>query len=383
MEYQLPKNFDEFSETRKKSFVRAKEFKEKGGRLVGYLCTYTPLEVFDAAKVAAVSLCGMSEDSIPSAELKLPKNLCPLIKSTYGFAYSDTCPYTYFSDMVVGETTCDGKKKMYEKLNDIKETYVLRLPQGKDREYFWDDWHHEVKLLIKKLEDKYGIEITNEDLRKAAIKRNHWRNVMNEYFELQAAQGSPLKGTEVSYTLLQNTFSFDLDEQIVGMEAEIAKIKEEMKKHKVDDRDKKRILITGCPINGVIDKVCGAIEENGGKIVCYDNCSGETATRNLVDVEAEDMSRAIADRYLKIHCSVMSPNTDRMDGTKKLIEHYKVDGVVEVVLHACHTYNVESDNMREMVQKQAHIPYIKLETDYSKADTGQINTRLGAFIEML
>ena len=65
MEYQLPKNFDEFSETRKKSFVRAKEFKEKGGRLVGYLCTYTPLEVFDAAKVAAVSLCGMSEDSIP------------------------------------------------------------------------------------------------------------------------------------------------------------------------------------------------------------------------------------------------------------------------------------------------------------------------------
>ena len=89
-----------------------------------------------------------------------------------------------------------------------------------------------------------------------------------------------------------------------------------MKKHKVDDRDKKRILITGCPINGVIDKVCGAIEENGGKIVCYDNCSGETATRNLVDVEAEDMSRAIADRYLKIHCSVMSPNTDRMEGQK-------------------------------------------------------------------
>ncbi|MBR5186173.1 MAG: 2-hydroxyacyl-CoA dehydratase [Akkermansia sp.] len=47
----------------------------------------------------------------PAAEANLPRNLCPLIKASYGFAFTDTCPYFYFSDLIVGETTCDGKKK--------------------------------------------------------------------------------------------------------------------------------------------------------------------------------------------------------------------------------------------------------------------------------
>ena len=82
--------------------------------MAGTFCTFTPLEILDAAGMLAVSLCGMSAETIPAAEVDLPRNLCPLIKSSYGFYVSDKCPYTYFSDLVVGETTCDGKKKMYE-----------------------------------------------------------------------------------------------------------------------------------------------------------------------------------------------------------------------------------------------------------------------------
>ena len=133
MEFTLPEQFDEFADARKAGFLRVKELKEKGTRVAGIFCTFTPTEILDAAGFVSVSLCGMSDETIPAAESHLPKNMCPLIKSSYGFALTDKCPYTYFSDLIVGETTCDGKKKMYEMLNDIKPTYILHLPQGYDR----------------------------------------------------------------------------------------------------------------------------------------------------------------------------------------------------------------------------------------------------------
>ena len=84
----LPRSFEDFNEARKLGFLAAKEYKERGGKLAGCLCSYTPLEVIDAAGMAAIGLCGMSDEAIPDAETVLPKNLCPLIKGTYGFAPS-------------------------------------------------------------------------------------------------------------------------------------------------------------------------------------------------------------------------------------------------------------------------------------------------------
>lgn len=130
IEQPLPRTFEEFNEQRKAAFIRVKDYKQAGNRLVGFLCSYTPLEIIDAAGASSVALCGTSDEVIPEAEKVLPANLCPLIKSTYGFAYSQKCPFTYFSDMIIGETTCDGKKKMYELLNELKRTHILHLPQG-------------------------------------------------------------------------------------------------------------------------------------------------------------------------------------------------------------------------------------------------------------
>lgn len=134
-EQPLPRTFEEFNEQRRASFIRVKDYKQAGNRLVGYLCSYTPLEIIDAAGASSVALCGTSDEVIPEAEKVLPANLCPLIKSTYGFAYSQKCPFTYFSDLIIGETTCDGKKKMFELLGELKPVHVLHLPQSRERAY--------------------------------------------------------------------------------------------------------------------------------------------------------------------------------------------------------------------------------------------------------
>ncbi len=108
-EITLPEEFVSYPEARKQAFLRLKELKEQGRRVVGIFCTYTPLELIDAAGATPVVLCGIGEENIPAAEQRLPKNLCPLIKASYGGAVTDHCPFFYFFDMVRAESTCDGK----------------------------------------------------------------------------------------------------------------------------------------------------------------------------------------------------------------------------------------------------------------------------------
>lgn len=122
---ELPEIFDEFGEARKNGFMAVKELKETGQPVVGVYCTFMPEELVLASGAVQISLCSTSDETIGAAEEDLPRNLCPLIKSSNGFGKTDKCPYFYFSDLVVGETTCDGKKKMYEYMADFKDTYLV------------------------------------------------------------------------------------------------------------------------------------------------------------------------------------------------------------------------------------------------------------------
>ena len=88
----LPEVFEEFAEQRKNSFLGVKKLKEQGVPIVGAYCTYFPQEIAMAMGAATVGLCSTSDETIPDAERDLPKNLCPLIKSSYGFAKTEKCP---------------------------------------------------------------------------------------------------------------------------------------------------------------------------------------------------------------------------------------------------------------------------------------------------
>ncbi|WP_437130876.1 double-cubane-cluster-containing anaerobic reductase [Peptostreptococcus russellii] len=380
----LPKKFEEYIDVRKEGFIRAMDYKKKGGKIAGCLCTYTPQEILDAGGIGNVGLCGTSNETIPDAEKVLPKNLCPLIKSTYGFAMTEKCPYTYFSDIIIGETTCDGKKKMYELLGEIKDVHIMHLPQGKDRPYIYDNWYNECVYLKEVLENKFEIEITEENLREAAKKRNELRRLYVEMYQLQKNVPPVMKGTDIMIAMQKGTFALDVDTQIENIKELIKKSKENYfeKGERPVSKKEKRILITGCPSGGLIEKVGIAIEENGGVIVCKDDCGGERTNTQMINENSEDIMRAISDRYMEINCSVFTPNDARMENTVNMVEEYKVDGVIELVLQACHTFNVEATKMERAVE-DIGVPYMKLETDYSTTDSGQMQTRIAAFIEML
>ena len=379
----LPLQFNDYGEGRKNGFLKAKKVKEDGGRIAGTFCAFTPVEILEAAGFLPVSLCGSSNETIPDAEEHLPKNLCPLVKSSYGFAVSDKCPYTYFADLIVGETTCDGKKKMYELLGKLKEMYILQLPQSTEVPHAKDMWVKELHRFRSFLEERFDITITDDDLREASKLRNRFRQAKCDMMEMQKANPTPIDGATLYKFFEGSDFKFNLKTSIADMEELTQKTLEEYNKGEhVKDTVKKRILITGCPIGGVAEKTITAIEENGGVVVCFENCGGIKPTRSRIDTESEDIIEAIAEHYLNIGCSVMTPNVHRLKMMPELLEEFQVDGVIDIILQACHTYNIETNSIHNLC-KENGMPYMSLETDFSQSDKGQLVTRIAAFIEML
>ena len=378
---ELPDVFEEFAEQRQQSFLGIKELKDKGVPIVGTFCTYFPQEIAMAMGAATVSLCSTSDETIPAAEKDLPKNLCPLIKSSYGFAATKKCPFFYFSDLVVGETTCDGKKKMYEYLSQFKDVFTMELP-NRQTEDGLQLWKNEIIRFKEYLEQKFEVTITEEQIRDAVRVQNEGRVALKRLYELMKLDPAPMKGQDLFKVLYGSTFKPDRSKIPAEVNAIADKIEKEYAEGKMEEK-KPRILVTGCPIGGATEKVIKAIEANGGIVVTFENCSGAKSIDKLVDEDTDDIYQAIAERYLSIGCSVMTPNPNRLELLGRLMDEYQVDGVVEMILQACHTYNVESLGIRRFVNEEKGKPYISVETDYSQADIGQLNTRIAAFIEML
>lgn len=204
----LPEIFEDFAEQRKKSFLTMKELKDRDVPVVGAYCTYFPQEIAMAMGAVTVGLCSTSDETIPVAEKDLPRNLCPMVKASYGFAVSDKCPFFYFSDVVVGETTCDGKKKMYELMGEFKNVYVMELPNSQS-ETALKLWKEEILKFKSYLEQTFKVEITEENVRKAVHMMNENRIALKNLYEVMKNDPAPMNGQELFNVLYGSQFRFD------------------------------------------------------------------------------------------------------------------------------------------------------------------------------
>jgi benzoyl-CoA reductase/2-hydroxyglutaryl-CoA dehydratase subunit BcrC/BadD/HgdB len=304
-----------------------------------------------------------------------------LIKSSFGLAITDSCIYFRLSDFIIAETTCDGKKKMYELLRQYKPIHVMHLPQGTDRGCALRWWVDELYLLKEALEFNLGVIISRENLRAAIKLSNRERLAMRHLHALNKHNPAALTGLD----MLTSILSIDKEDGIELFEQLIENIRMNAEKGMSPfSPGTPRILLTGCPVGLGSEKVVKLLEECGGSVVCFENCSGYKTLDDLVDEsEDRDPMEAIAKKYLKITCSCLSPNMGRYDLINRLSKEYEVDGVVDLSWHSCHTYNVEGESIRRYVRDGLGLPYLQLETDYSVNDLQQLKIRISAFIEML
>jgi benzoyl-CoA reductase/2-hydroxyglutaryl-CoA dehydratase subunit BcrC/BadD/HgdB len=378
-----PKTMEEIEALKGLNSVAIKEAHESGKKVVGQYCVFSPQEIALAADAISVTLCGTTQEPIEEAEKELPRNLCPLIKSSYGFAITNKCPYFYFSDVLLAETTCDGKKKMYELMGKIKPMHVMNLPQTAEGEDTLDMWKNEMIKYKKFLEENLDVEITDEKLMEAIKLMNKERKVQRKLHKLNAHKPAPLTGMDMMMAQWLKGFNVNREAGIELLERLIEEVEERMKKGiYAFDENAPRILLTGTPIGAGSEKVLKILEESGASVVALENCTGYKGLDVLVD-EEKDPITALAEKYLSTPCSCMTPNNSRFDLIQRLAEEYQVDGVVDLTWQACHTYNIESYTVRNFVKDQLNLPFLQIETDYSDSDIGQIQVRVEAFLETI
>ena len=350
--------------------------------VAGIYCIFAPTELIRAAGAIPVGLCGKKQAPIPRAEEDLPANLCPLIKSSYGYAVSDTCPYFAASDFIVGETTCDGKKKMFELLGRIKPLHMIHLPYLVDETHALDFWMSELVRFQRFLEKRTGHSASDGDLFHQIRLSNRMREAFLQLLEHYRQGRLQLTGGELLVLLESKGFVIDLEPYIGQLES----LNRELEGFPVrKDTQKPRILLTGTPVGKGSDKVLQILESAGAQVLVQENCTGIKSLYYPIDETLAERSplEAIAKRYLQLPCSCMSPNSNRMVLLEGLIKDYEIQGVVDLTWQCCHTYNVESNPLKQWMEIRFGIPSLHLETDYSESDLGQLQTRIEAFLELL
>ena len=361
------------------------EHKQKGGKVVGIFCVYVPDEIIMAANGISVGLCGGAQFSIIDAEEILPRNLCPLIKSAVGFKLGRICPYFETANFLVGETTCDGKKKVWEILNNYIPTYVMETPQKKD-EADKELWRKEVLAFKEKMERETGVKITAKKLGEKIKVANAKRKALVRLYNLRKNNPVPISGKDA---LLTSQIAFYDDP--IRFTAKVNELCDELEGRikggvSVAGANTPRLMISGCPMAIPNWKLHHIVETSGGIVVVEETCTGTRYfTDPIIDETLTDLNgqlKAIANRYLNIHCSCFTPNDERIEDIVQLAKDYNVAGVIYYVLQFCHTYNVEYYKV-EKALKNAGIPVLKIETDYSEEDIGQLKTRVEAFLEQI
>jgi benzoyl-CoA reductase/2-hydroxyglutaryl-CoA dehydratase subunit BcrC/BadD/HgdB len=375
----------------------------QGRPIVGIMCEFTPREIIMAAGAVPVCLCGGSAATIPAAEQYLPANLCPLIKSTFGYQVTGKNPFLNWADLVVAETTCDGKKKMFELLGESKPMYVLELPQKAEDCDALEHWVLELSKFRQFLGDRFGVEITDDKLRQASELMNRERRLRRRLADLMMAEPPPITGRQLlEFKSIISGIEADLEQYECALQMYAAgkgghgaanqaagPTSEVVSTGRSDagggkDAPAVRVLLTGVPLVHGAERVLELIEGCGAVVVCMENCTGLKPILGDVDLHNEpDPIRAIGQKYYHLPCSVMTPNPRRFESLRDLATKFRPQCVIELVWQACLTYDVESWKVRKLVEEELHLPYLKITTDYSPSDSARITGRLEALLEMV
>lgn len=359
--------------------------KAQGRKVIGSYCVFVPEEMILAVDGVSVGLCAGADFNIEGAETLLPRNTCALIKSAFGFKLGKVCPYLEASDVVVGENTCDGKKKSYELLAPlVNDLYVMDLPQMKSptgKRLLREEYGR----FGAKLEEISGRKITAESLHRGIATVNAKRAAVNRLSALRAADPAPISGLDA--LLVNQVFFYD---DPVRFTESVNKLCDELEERVargigVAPKGTARVLMSGCPMAVPNWKIPNLVESSGAVIVGEESCVGARGVRWITENTGDTVEAlvdAVTERYFRIDCAVFTPNPSRLDYVRELQKKLAAQGVIHYSLQFCQPYIMESGPVEAALEKSG-IPTLRLETDYSQEDAGQLKTRIEAFLERL
>ncbi len=353
------------------------EHKSRGGKVIGWLCTYVPEEIIHAAGALPIRIIGYShEANLDDANAHLYINNCTFSRSCLQLGLEGQYD---FLDGVVGGSTCDGARRLFDVWRQYVGTpfhHVLTVPR-KYTERAHKLYYDEGVLFKKHLEEHLGVSISDEALLKSTIVLNESRSLLHRLYELRKRDKPPISGAETlevlnaAYRMPKETFNLWLGELI-----------EELKSSDKAFTGRARVMLVGSVLTN--PEFVKSIEDQGALVVTDELC---TSTRYWGDKVVLDDGRpileAISRRYLNnFPCARMYPSDERFNRIIDYARDFKVDGVISEIVRYCVPYAHDLPLLTNRLS-EVGIPTLALDVEYGTAGSGQIATRVQAFLEML
>ncbi len=348
-----------------------KKIKSYGRPAVGWFCTYTPLEIFEAAELTPVRISGAHGPTSLGDSL-MHTNICPFIKSLVDEFESGTLD---FLDALVLTNGCDAQRRLYEIVRSRKPgipVFLLQVPK-KDGDEHIERFAGEIDELKNWIETTFKKEIDDKKLLDAMDLYRYLRARLRGYDGARRRQPPKVKGSYVMEVMLQVLrMPAPLALKLLDEEESIIKYRE----FPVGPR----LLLYG---NMMDDPgFLRLVEKYGGHVMMDEVCPGRRFWNIPEPRPDKPFCRSLARAYLtKSPCSRMAASKTAVDVVKELVAHQDPDGVIVYTLKFCDTHLYDVPRLRTALDEM-NVKALFLESDYSQG-AGQAATRVQAFIEML
>ncbi len=355
-----------------------KQWKARGGKVIGWVCTYAPEELMHAAGLLPLRITGGFEQlALDWANAYLYPTTCSTVRSYVQLALEKRYD---FLDGFVMAGTCDHIRRLYDVWAYYAFTpafnHLIRVP-GILRPEAEDYYRSELVIFQQALEDFTGNKITPDRLRHSINLFNRMRRLLGELEALKKLEAPPLTGAEM-LEIMNAGWYMPKEEYIPLLEEILAEAKGVAR----PTADLKRIMIYGSELNN--HHFVKFLEDQECLAVVMDTCTGYRYWSDLVNEDPDvDPLDALAQRYINhFPCSRIFPRKIRLERVMDLVREYRIQGVVSEYVRYCTPVAWERSIIRDRME-QAGIPVLQLEIEYGTAGTGQIKTRIRAFVEML
>ena len=373
---------EKFQEIHEKRHEYAKKWKEeKGGKVVGYFCTYAPEEIFYAFDVLPVRVLGSHEPQ-DVTEPHIFGMFCPFCRDVLAQGLKGR--YDYLDGIFLGQSCLHLRQAFtsWELHKNPGWSYFLPMPSHVQSERAIPFLKEEYKLLIEKLEELTGKKITDDDLKRGIKIMNDARRVMKDIYEFRKQENPPITGTESMYMTCANFFMDSREFTELANE-----VKEELATRKLDRDPGKRIMLIGSENDDIeylkLIETLGERESVGCTVVVEEHCTTTRYFWSEVDATMDDPLEAIARRYVKrTPCPSKDwPERSRLNAILRFAKEFNVDGAIIIQQKFCDPHEADIPFVRKHLEDNG-IPTYFLEFDVTVA-SGPFAIRTEAFLETL
>ena len=367
---------------------RARELRQAGKQIFGYLCLYPVIEMLTALEIVPFRLLGDSDEHITKANTYLPTVTCPFLRSLLDLGLKGKYD---FLDGIVTAHACDVGSGMDEIWN-----YNIHLPYS----YHLDTPHTIRETSLEKhrrLLDSFKLSLetftrqkmTPDKLAAAVAVHNEQRALVRELYDLKKTAPPLVSGAE-TIQIIKAVQSLPVNEANQLLKEVIGEIK--IRSNTAAKKDN-RLMIWGSILDNTI--LVEMIEQLNADVVMDDTCVGSRAFFEDVKVTADPLD-GLAEHYLNhIKCprtfvaDYYAHSKDYAGDLKARFGYlgdyardWQVNGVILEALRYCDTHGYEVPAIKDYF-KQTGLPTIYLEHDYTRGMLSQLKTRVEGFLEII